>query len=96
MAVGLRFGGEPDWYTPRHEFVRPDKRDAEWVEMFPYLWNACEFPERPLDTACFFAVGSDPSCPACEISWEAQGCPRPAPLPPIPDYWLANPLRCPA
>jgi hypothetical protein len=52
---------------------------AEWVRRWPFIWHACQDPERPIDEAISFASG----CEACEAEWDRRGCPV-AVLPPLP------------
>jgi len=104
-----RWGGEPEWYTPRHVFRPPFLDDPEDLRLWPLMWHACEFPERPLDECCLFADtkvttldlrtgetserAHEDSCTGCAAAWITQGCPIPGPLPPVPEEFASQPLR---
>lgn len=58
---------------PRHEVRPPDAPSAteEYVRLWPFLWFACEHPDRPLDEACLFDV----HCQLCDAEYAMRGCP---------------------
>jgi hypothetical protein len=69
----------------RHLVLHPSEFavvDLEYLRVYPYLWWACEYPNRPTDEAMFIDEGH---CPACRASARARGLPLPAGhLPPLP------------
>lgn len=52
---------------------------ADYRRIHPYLWFACQHPDRAVDEAMLL----DAHCPRCDDEWARRGLPV-TPLPPLP------------
>jgi hypothetical protein len=68
-----------------HQVIHPSEFatvDLEYVRVYPFLWFACDYPNRPTDEAMLMDMRHCDACPAEET---ARGLPLPPGfLPPLP------------